>query len=63
MRTNSPRCTACTKARLPEKLAALRGFLAEFGLDLGGGDEPHAKDYATLLDKIKGRPDDACCRP
>ena len=41
----------------PEKLAALRGFLAEFGLDLGGGDKPHAKDYAALLDKIKDRPD------
>jgi len=40
-----------------EKLAALRGFLAEFGLDLGGGDKPHAKDYAALLDKIKDRPD------
>jgi len=40
-----------------EKLAALRGFLAEFGLDLGGGDKPHAKDYATLLDRIKDRPD------
>jgi len=41
----------------PEKLAALRGFLAEFGLDLGGGDKPHAKDYAELLEKIKPRPD------
>ncbi|OYW14626.1 MAG: ribonuclease R [Hydrogenophilales bacterium 12-64-6] len=41
----------------PEKLAALRGFLAEFGLDLGGGDKPHAKDYGALLDKIKDRPD------
>ncbi|MFO7541869.1 MAG: ribonuclease R [Thiobacillus sp.] len=41
----------------PEKLAALRGFLAEFGLDLGGGDKPHAKDYGVLLDKIKDRPD------
>ena len=41
----------------PEKLAALRGFLAEFGLDLGGGDKPHAKDYAALLEKIKDRPD------
>jgi ribonuclease R len=40
-----------------EKLAALRAFLAEFGLDLGGGDKPHAKDYAALLDKIKDRPD------
>lgn len=41
----------------PEKLTALRGFLAEFGLDLGGGDKPHAKDYAALLEKIKDRPD------
>jgi ribonuclease R len=41
----------------PEKLAALRSFLAEFGLDLGGGDKPHALDYAALLEKIKPRPD------
>ncbi len=41
----------------PEKLAALRGFMAEFGLDLTGGDKPHAKDYAALLEKIKDRPD------
>lgn len=40
-----------------EKLAALRSFLAEFGLDLGGGDKPHARDYAALLDRIKDRPD------
>ena len=41
----------------PEKLARLRDFLGTFGLDLGGGDEPHAKDYARLIDKIQGRPD------
>lgn len=41
----------------PEKLAALRAFLASFGLQLGGGEEPHAKDYAKLLASIKGRPD------
>jgi ribonuclease R len=41
----------------PEKLAALREFLAEFGLQLGGGDDPQAKDYARLLEKVKGRPD------
>ncbi len=40
-----------------ERLAALRGFLAEFGLDLGGGDKPHAKEYGVLLEKIKDRPD------
>lgn len=41
----------------PEKLEKLREFLKEFGLSLSGGDEPHAKDYARLLEKIKGRPD------
>jgi ribonuclease R len=41
----------------PEKLADLREFLREFGLQLGGGDEPRAKDYARLLDTIRGRPD------
>lgn len=41
----------------PEKLEKLRSFLAEFGFDLPGGDDPHASDYARLLDKLKGRPD------
>jgi ribonuclease R len=41
----------------PEKLTALHEFLAEFGLPLGGGDDPQAKDYALLLTKIKPRPD------
>ncbi|MEF8752403.1 MAG: ribonuclease R [Accumulibacter sp.] len=41
----------------PEKLDALRRFLAEFGLALGGGDEPSARDYADLLAGIQGRPD------
>ena len=41
----------------PDKLKALQEFLAEFGFFLTGGDDPHAKDYATLLAKIKGRPD------
>lgn len=41
----------------PEKLEKLREFLKEFGLQLTGGDEPHAKDYAKLLEKVKGRPD------
>ena len=43
----------------PEKLAALREFLGEFGLDLSGGDEPKAKDYAKLVEKIRPRPDAA----
>ena len=41
----------------PEKLTAVREFLREFGLQLGGGDDPHAKDYAKLLTEIRGRPD------
>lgn len=41
----------------PEKLENLHEFLKEFGLSLSGGDEPHAKDYAKLLAKIKDRPD------
>ncbi|MGH8630131.1 MAG: ribonuclease R [Burkholderiales bacterium] len=41
----------------PEKLTALRDFLAEFGLHLTGGDEPRAKDYAKLLEKVRSRPD------
>jgi len=42
----------------PDKLKALQEFLAEFGFFLTGGDDPHAKDYADLLAKIKGRPDE-----
>ncbi|MDR2876098.1 MAG: ribonuclease R [Methylobacillus sp.] len=42
----------------PEKLEKVRGFMAEFGFTLGGGDTPHAKDYGKLLARIKGRPDE-----
>ncbi len=40
-----------------EKLAQLREFLKQFGLSLGGGEDPHASDYARLLERIQGRPD------
>jgi ribonuclease R len=40
-----------------EKLDALRNFLKEFGLQLGGESDPHAKDYVKTLEKIKDRPD------
>ena len=43
----------------PEKLEAVREFLKEFGLQLGGGEEPQAADYSRLLKQIKGRPDAA----
>jgi ribonuclease R len=41
-----------------EKLEKLRGFMAEFGFTLSGGDTPHAKDYGKLMSLIKGRPDE-----
>jgi ribonuclease R len=41
----------------PDKLVALREFLKEFGVQLGGGSQPSAKDYARTLTKIKDRPD------
>jgi len=41
----------------PERLEKLRDFLGTFGLQLGGGNAPSAKDYAALIDKIGGRPD------
>ncbi len=41
----------------PEKVAALRDFLAELGLALPGGEKPAPKDYAQILEKIKSRPD------
>lgn len=41
----------------PEKLELLRTFMGEFGFGVGGGDQPHAKDYGKLLARIKDRPD------
>ena len=40
-----------------EKVAALRQFLAELGLQLPGGEIPRPKDYSQLLEKIRQRPD------
>ncbi|MDE2388312.1 MAG: ribonuclease R [Betaproteobacteria bacterium] len=40
-----------------EKIEALRNFLKEFGIQLGGKNKPGAKDYAQTLLKIQGRPD------
>jgi ribonuclease R len=40
-----------------EKLTALREFLFELGVQLGGGDDPKARDYAKLLASIGERPD------
>lgn len=40
-----------------EKLTALREFLSEFGLSLGGGAKPEAADYAHVLSQLEGRKD------
>jgi ribonuclease R len=40
-----------------DKIADVREFLREFGLSLGGGDEPTTRDYAAVLEKIRGRED------
>jgi ribonuclease R len=41
----------------PEKLEALREFLAGSALTLAGGDNPSSADYARLLAKVRERPD------
>lgn len=41
----------------PEKLVALKEFLASCGLSLSGSDNPSSADYAALLERIRDRPD------
>jgi ribonuclease R len=41
----------------PEKLTALKEFLASCSLSLSGGDDPTPADYAALLKRIRDRPD------
>lgn len=41
----------------PEKLKALRDYLRNLGLSLGGDDDPSTQDYAKLLDAARSRPD------
>lgn len=40
-----------------DKLTALKTFLAECGLDLGGRETPNANDFSKLMERIKGRED------
>ena len=40
-----------------DRLQRLREFLLPFGLQLGGGDNPQAQDYAALLKQLDGRAD------
>ncbi|MDG6777577.1 ribonuclease R [Thiomicrorhabdus sp. zzn3] len=39
-----------------EKLANLRTFLGDFGLQLDGGDAPTAQDYAKVVNQVEGQP-------
>ncbi|WP_169735999.1 ribonuclease R [Thiomicrospira pelophila] len=38
-----------------EKLKKLKGFLADFGLQLGGGDEPTAQDFDAVMSQVEGK--------
>ena len=40
-----------------DKFTELKTFLGELGLSIRGGDLPLPKDYATLIEQIKNRPD------
>lgn len=40
-----------------ERLTNFRGFLAELGLTMSGGDDPAPKDYAAVLEQVRERPD------
>jgi ribonuclease R len=41
-----------------EKVEEVREFLKELGLPLSRSRKPAAKDYAALLEKVRGRPDE-----
>jgi len=40
-----------------DKIEALRLFLGELGLQLGGGKKPHPKDFQKVLSSIENRPE------
>ncbi|WP_294946105.1 ribonuclease R [Sulfurivirga sp.] len=40
----------------PERLEELRTFLSDFGITLGGGDEPTAADFAEVIRQVEGKP-------
>ena len=42
-----------------ERLSAVRDFLAELGIGLGGGGDPQPQDYQRVLSAVKGRDDAA----
>ncbi|MCG5537404.1 ribonuclease R [Halorhodospira sp. 9622] len=40
-----------------QKLEQLKEFLAQAGLELGGGEEPTGKDYGRVMEQARERPD------
>ncbi|AHE65688.1 ribonuclease R [Legionella oakridgensis] len=40
-----------------DKVIALRQFLGELGLQLGGGKKPHPKDFQRTMEQISGKPE------
>ena len=40
-----------------DRLDDLRAFLGEFGISLGGGESPQARDYAAVIELNRGRDD------
>ena len=57
LKENSPAIYRNHESPKEEKLELLKNFIAEFGLKLGGGQKPSAKDYSALLQSIRSRPE------
>jgi len=57
LKENSPAIYRNHESPKEEKLELLKNYIAEFGLKLGGGQKPSAKDYSALLQSIKSRPE------
>jgi ribonuclease R len=56
LKENSPAIYRNHESPKEEKLELLKNYIAEFGLKLGGGQKPSAKDYSALLQSIRSRP-------
>ena len=41
-----------------EKLENLKKFLGDFSIQVGGGDTPTTKDFAKVIEQVKGRPEE-----
>jgi len=57
LKENSPAIYRNHESPKEEKLELLKNYIAEFGLKLGGGQKPSAKDYSALLQSIRLRPE------